>query len=92
MRCAGRTGGQQRGGPSFANKLHTGPHWLVLSTAQDNVQALRGDAAAALKQLEDAEAGAAAAVATLRELDRVKQRMEAACTTLKVSPRAAVLC
>ncbi|GAB4818119.1 hypothetical protein N2152v2_005165 [Parachlorella kessleri] len=50
---------------------------------KDNVQALRGDAGAALRQLEEAEGGAASAVATLRDLDRVKQRMEAACTTLK---------
>lgn len=56
-----------------------------MALLQDNVLALRGDAASALRQLEESEAGAAAAVATLRDLDKAKQRMEAACTTLKVS-------
>ncbi len=70
--------------------LAPGASWLTGSArtppldVQDSVQALRADAVAALRQLEDAEAGAAGAVSTLRELDTVKQRMEAACTTLKV--------
>lgn len=50
---------------------------------KDNIAALRADVAAALEQLEIAELGATAAVSTLKDLDKVKRRMEAACTTLK---------
>ena len=50
---------------------------------------LRAAAAAALQQVEDAGRGqAAAVVAQLAALDGVKQRMEAACSTLKVRGEA----
>ncbi|EFN55444.1 hypothetical protein CHLNCDRAFT_133750 [Chlorella variabilis] len=50
----------------------------------DDVATLRGSAAAALKQLEDAGSGqAAAVVGQLQAVDTVKRRMEDACSTLK---------
>jgi hypothetical protein len=52
---------------------------------QEDVAALRTSAAAALKQLQEAGGGPAAAVVSqLQQVDRVKRRMEDACSTLKV--------
>ena len=57
----------------------------LLFLAQDDVAALRGSAAGALAQVEDAGSGGTAAViGQLEALDRVKRRMEEACSTLKV--------
>lgn len=50
---------------------------------KDDVAAVRAAAASAQRQLESANDGAAAAVATIERLDAVKRRMEAACSTLQ---------
>ncbi len=55
---------------------------------QGDVAGLKGDVARALRALGEAPAGAGSAVAALAELERVKARMEAACSTLKAPPAA----
>ena len=60
-------------------------HFCLTPLPQDDVASLRASAAAALRTLEDAGSGqAAAVVGQLAELDLVKRRMEDACSTLKV--------
>jgi hypothetical protein len=60
-------------------------HLCLTPLPQDDVASLRASAAAALRTLEDAGSGqAAAVVGQLAELDLVKRRMEDACSTLKV--------
>lgn len=50
--------------------------------------ALKSDVARTLRALGDPPAGAGSAVTALAELERVKVRMEAACSTLKArAPR-----
>jgi hypothetical protein len=59
--------------------------FCIVPFLQDDVASLRASAAAALRTLEDAGSGqAAAVVGQLTELDLVKRRMEDACSTLKV--------
>ena len=55
---------------------------------QGDVAGLKGDVSRALRALGEAPAGAGSAVAALAELERVKARMEAACSTLKAPPAA----
>ncbi len=50
---------------------------------QGDVAALKSDVARTLRALGDPPAGAGSAVTALAELERVKARMEAACSTLK---------
>ncbi len=52
--------------------------------SQEDVVVLKADVAKGLRQLEGSAASAADSVAALIELDRVKTRMEAAASTLKV--------
>ena len=64
-----------------------------LPDAQGDVVGLKGDVARALRELGEAPAREGSAVAALAELERVKARMEAACSTLKAgAPCWAFLC
>ena len=55
----------------------------LLALLQDDVASVRAAALGTLQQLEEGSSGSAPAVAVLEDLDRVKRRMEAACSTLK---------
>lgn len=58
-----------------------------MEPAQDDVAGLRRDMGRLVADLAAQKAEAAASTATLAALDRVKTRMEAACSTLKVPAR-----
>ena len=57
--------------------------YVAFCAAQGDVVGLKGDVARALRELGEAPAREGSAVAALAELERVKARMEAACSTLK---------
>lgn len=65
---------------------------LKFLAAQGDVVGLKGDVARALRELGEAPAREGSAVAALAELERVKARMEAACSTLKVGPLQCLGC
>lgn len=78
-----RRGSQHHAGYDVALILNAYPISYV-DDLQDDVAALRKEMARLVQDLAVQKAEAAASTATLAALDRVKTRMEAACSTLKV--------
>ena len=69
--------------------LHKGSHASVTAMLQGDVLSLKTDVGRGLSSVSGAAAAAGSNVALLVQLERMKSRMEAACSTLKVCSKAA---